>query len=75
MTDRPILKEQIRKVIFDHLNSLGYPNMTNQEIMQELEPMWIKLTQAGLIKDGLNFMGYLQHANEQLIITELLRGY
>lgn len=59
------VKEQIRKVMIDHLKSKGYPNMTADQIMAELKPMWLKLEDAGLIKKGWRYGQYVEIAQAQ----------
>lgn len=62
-----LLKEQIRKIIVDHLTTKGYPNLTEQQIMAELKPMWIKLEEAKLLQPGWTFPQFVKIANEQMI--------
>lgn len=45
------LKEKCRKIIVDHLTSKGYPNLSRRGILNELQPMWIKMEEAGLMED------------------------
>lgn len=56
-------KEKCRKVMIHHLTELGYPNMTRQEIMNELKDMWRKLEEAGLIVEGMTYAEYVAEAD------------
>jgi len=64
------LKTKIKEVMIKHLTEKGYPNITNQRIMQELKPMWIKLEEAGLIQPGMNYSEYHHQAVFQYILSE-----
>lgn len=57
-------KEKIRKVMVDHLTTLGYPDIEPQKIADELKSMWIKLEEAGLILQGMSFQAFCEHANQ-----------
>jgi hypothetical protein len=63
-------KEKCQKVMMYHLAELGYPNMTRQQIVNELKDMWRKLEEAGLIVDGMNYQEYLQQADYALTKAE-----
>ena len=63
-------KEKCQKVMKHHLAELGYPNMTRQEIVNELPEMWRKLEEAGLIIKGMNYQEYLQQADYALTKAE-----
>lgn len=65
------LKEKIKKVMLDHLTGLGYPDIPNERIMTELKAMWIKIEEAGLIKEDMNYMAFVQHAQDQFLIAEV----
>jgi hypothetical protein len=59
-----MLKEKIKKVMLEHLKSKGYPNMTPEQIMRELKPMWVKLEELNLIQPGWNFTQFCMIAQE-----------
>lgn len=65
------LKQNIKKVMVDHLTSIGYPTISNEQIMRELKPMWIKIEEAGLIVPGMNFQGFAEIANHHFLIAEI----
>jgi hypothetical protein len=65
------LKSKIKKVMVDHLTTLGYPDMTPKEILDELKPMWIKLEEAGLIMPGMNFMAFHAQALEKAMLADI----
>lgn len=56
------LKTKIKEVMVKHLKSKGYPNMTPEQIMQELKPMWIAIEEAGLIRQGMSFQAFVMEA-------------
>jgi hypothetical protein len=65
-------KEKVKKVMVDHLTELGYPDkMTNEQIMGELKPMWIKLEEAGLVIGDMNFQAYCHIANGQYTFQQI----
>lgn len=66
-----MLKEKIKKVMLEHLKSKGYPNMTPEQIMRELKPMWVKLEELNLIQSGWNFTQFCMIAQEVHLRTEL----
>lgn len=65
------LKENIRKVMVDHLTTVGYPNITNEQVMRELKPMWIKIEEAGLVVQGMNFQNFASIANQHFLMAEV----
>ncbi len=67
-----ILKEQIKKIIVDHLTPLGYPNMNKQQILDQLPKMWIKIEEAKLNKEGLKYVAFVQHAHSQALMSEIM---
>jgi hypothetical protein len=66
--DTQARQKQIRKVMIDHLKAKGYPNMTSNEILAELKPMWNKLGNLGLLHANWRFDEFVQihHAEEHL---------
>lgn len=69
------LKEKIKTVMIDHLKSIGYPNITNEQIMNELKPMWIKLEEANLIQSGMSFQEFTLHAQQQFMIADMINHF
>lgn len=65
------LKEDIKKVMVDHLTTIGYPNITNEQIMRELKPMWIKIEEANLVAKGMNFQNFAAIANHHFMVAEI----
>ncbi len=65
------LKNNIRKVMITHLTSIGYPNITNERVMKELKPMWLKIEEAGLVVKGMNFQNFVEVANHHFLISEV----
>jgi len=64
-------EDKVRKVMNDHLVSLGYPKMSNEQIMSQLKPMWIKIEEAGLIVGDMNFEAFCAHANNAFMIAQV----
>lgn len=60
------LKEKCREIMMTHLESKRYPDMTRQEIINELKPMWHALDVAGLTEElktrGHSFKSFVQTA-------------
>jgi hypothetical protein len=65
------LKQNIKKVMVDHLITIGYPKITNEQILRELKPMWIKIEEAGLVVPGMNFQNFAAIANHHFMIAEI----
>lgn len=55
------VKEEIRKVVLQHLESKG-SNLTYDQILGELKAIWIKLEDAGLVQPGMSFQTFCQIA-------------
>lgn len=64
-------KEKIKKVMFDHLTMLGYPNLTDDQIMSELKNMYVKIEEAGLVLSGMNFTTFQQIANNMYLVNQV----
>lgn len=70
--ERIKLTEDISKVVFDHLNSIGYPNITTEHVFQELPVMWQKICDAGLYREGMSFQGFVDQAYNHAMIAQIL---
>lgn len=64
-------KAKVKKVMIDHLTELGYPELSNEQIMGELKNMWVKIEEAGLVVDGMNFSEFAGHAQNQFILSQI----
>jgi hypothetical protein len=64
-------KEKVKKIMVDHLTSLGYPDLTNDQIMGQLKAMWVKIEEAGLVTDGMNFQAFQAHANNAYMMEHV----
>lgn len=62
----PVDKRQIRNVLIEHLSAKGWPNLTDQQIVDELKPMWIKLEESQLVQPGWTFNQFNRVAREKL---------
>ena len=74
MTDGELAnyKEKIKKVMVDHLASIS-PNLSPERVMQELNPMWVKIEEAGLKLPGMTYQGFCEQANSQFLIDSVKR--
>jgi hypothetical protein len=64
-------KEKIKKVMLEHLTAVGYPNITDDQVMAELKNMWVKMEEAGLILSGMSYMGFQQMANNAYLMNQV----
>lgn len=44
-------KEKIKKSMLEHLNSVGYPNISNVDIINQLPHLWNKLSRENLLDE------------------------
>jgi len=58
-------QEKIKEVMIQHLRLKGYPNMTPQQVLAELKPMWMKLGEAGLLPKGASYQSFVQVAQAE----------
>ena len=65
------LKTKIKDVMLAHLNSKGYPNLTGDEILAELKPMWNAIEEAGLKQPGMTFEDFVQRAHNAHIFQQM----
>ena len=56
------LKAKVRQIMLDHLAMKGYPNMTEEQTLAELKPMWIKFEEAHLIQPGWRYARFVETA-------------
>lgn len=64
-------KEKIKTVMIEHLTALGYPDLTDDQIIAELKNMWVKLEEAQLILPGMSFMAYQHIANNMFLMSQV----
>lgn len=64
-------REKIKKVMVDHLTTLGHPKVEYEVIMKELKAMYLKIEEAGLILPGMTFHGFQQMASNHLMIAQM----
>lgn len=73
------LKNQCKKVMLEHLESIGYPNVQSQTILQELLPMWKKLDEASLVEQvkglGWTFQQFQEMANRVAQETAIIEQF
>jgi hypothetical protein len=60
-------KLAVKKVMTDHLKEKGWPNLTDQQVLLELMPMWRKLEQAKLILPGMTFKKFCETAERKAL--------
>jgi len=64
-------KEKVKKVMVDHLTALGYPDIPRQQILAELKNMWVKIEEAGLVVEDMNFQAFHAHAQNAFMLAEV----
>ena len=64
-------RDKIKKVMVDHLTSLGYPNVEYEIIMRELKNMYVKIEESGLILPGMTYHGFQQIANTHFMMAQM----
>ena len=65
-------KEKIKAAMIEHLKaSVNYPQCTDEQIMQQLKPMWVMLEEKQLILPGLTFQGFVDQANNQFLLAQV----
>ena len=73
----PLEKEEYlkkaNKVLFEYVNSIGYPNILNDIIMQQIPNMWRALEENGLMRSGFTYQMFQNIVNEQFFMA-LIRG-
>lgn len=69
--EREVLKEQIKKVMRDHIVATYGENFTPEQVMNELKNMWIKLEEAKLIQPGMSFQAFAEIAHAQYTFNQL----
>lgn len=68
-------KVKVKKLMVDHLiHVLGYPNCTDEQILKELKPMWIKIEEAGLILPGMKYAHFVAIANDQFTFSQVKKA-
>ena len=66
-------KQKASNVLFVYVNSIGYPNITNETIMQYIPQMWEVLELAGLMRAGFTYQMFQNTINDQFFIA-LIKG-
>lgn len=67
-----IHKEKIKKLMLSHLTAkINFPNCTNQQILNELKPMWILIEEANLKLPTMSFQAFVEHARQQAMVSEV----
>ena len=70
-------RKRIADVMLGHLKTKGWPNMTDQQILNELKPMWVRLEESGLTL-GIDFRTFVTIAHiklrEIVIFDQMRRG-
>ena len=63
--------EKVKKVMIDYLTTLGYPNIPDEQIMSELKNMWLKIEEAGLVIEDMNFQAFCAFANNAFMMAQV----
>ena len=66
------LKEELKKVVMDHLTPIGYPNLTIEQVMTELPNVWKKICDAGLYKEGMSYQAFVDQAFQQAMLAQMM---
>jgi len=66
-------KQKANDVLFTYIRSVGYPNISNEDIMQHIPRMWAALEDAGLMRAGFTFQMFQNIINEQFFMA-LIKG-
>lgn len=64
-------KEKVRKVMMDHLTTLGWPKLTDEQVMSQLKPMWLKIEEANLVTGDMNWMAFQAIANNAYMLAQV----
>jgi hypothetical protein len=59
-------------VILDHLAPLGYPNLTEEQILAEIPKLWELITEKNLVLPGMSYEGFVASAMEQAAFSKLM---
>ena len=74
-TEQKQYKTKVKKLIIDHLTSvLGYPECTDEQIIKELKPMWLKIEEANLKLPGMTFAHFVSMANDQYTFSQIKKA-
>lgn len=65
-------KEDCKKVIIDYLTTIGYPDISNEKIMQELTNIYRALEENNLVRYGLTFQKFHSIIEQEYIKERLL---
>ena len=65
------LREKVKNSMIEHLQTVGYPNMEVDDVLQELKPMWVKLENEGLIQSGMNFRTFQEWAVQKAMEAQI----
>lgn len=68
-------KAKVKTLMLDHLkNTIGYPNCTDEQIMKELKPMWVKIEEANLKLEGMTFVHFSAIAQDQYTFNQIKKA-
>jgi len=65
------LREKVKQSMLDHLQTVGYPDMEIDDVLQELKPMWVKLESEGLIQPGMSFKAFQSWAVQRAMEAQI----
>jgi hypothetical protein len=52
---------------------IGYPNCSNEQIMDQVGPMWTQLKDSNLISEGMTFQEFIASAQKKYMEREMWR--
>lgn len=74
MTDTE-LKDRCEKIIYDHLETCGFPDMTDAEILSQLKPIWLEFEKHDLTDHlrtrGGDFKSFVELANKTIKFVQI----
>lgn len=73
--EKAAYKAKVKKLIVDHITTVcGYPNCTNEQIMQELKPLYVKIEEADLKLPGLTYAHFVAIAGDQYAFCQIKKA-
>lgn len=67
-------KAKVKKLILDHVAQVLGANFTDEQFINELKPMWVKIEEANLKLDGMTFAHFSAIANDQYTFNQIKKA-
>ena len=65
------LKQKMLKVMKDYMVTMYGDKYTAEDVLKELKPLWVALEDNQLIRPGMTFNVFVQHAESQAIFQNM----